>query len=547
MKKISENLILRVISIIVALLLWLLVVNISKPEIQVSQTVQIGVEGEEIIEREGKKGSIDKNTVTIHYTVRSDQNANIKKSDFTAYVNLADYDSSGFIPIRWDMLNQEKKQLIQNVYLSPQVVHVTLEDIKEKEFNISARTNGMVEQGFILWEISVYPKSISIIGPESEIERVAEIGIEVDIERLKEDMSSTAEPVFYDEDGNILENLQNVSPSSDEISYSVAVYKRKQINILSSVEGNPAEGYQYESSTVSPQSVEMCARADIIDKLKDFTLPSIDIENATGNLTRSFELEKYLPKNVFLTGQDQEVNVSVRIEKIPEVKMPHLPENPGNPEYPVAHSSQSTQNESTASAAETESTQESANEINESESVEPNESAEESESTVEGQNEQLSETSESEDESDEYGGSSESMPGLPEESALTADDGDTAVSNESNAGESIGETMESSAYNPNTEAQGHSDAGQDEAPHEGQTEGNEDEDQAKETEAQAPHEEISESQSSDLTEFQEIIESAEDPEIVQNNSEDWNEAPGNEEQQSSEETGSVASAPHFFQ
>ena len=52
-----------------------------------------------------------------------------------------------------------------------------------------------------------------------------------------------------------------------------------------------------------------------------FELPKIDISGASGTKTITFNLADYLPAGVMLAeDQDAEVNVTVRIEKIPETE-----------------------------------------------------------------------------------------------------------------------------------------------------------------------------------------------------------------------------------
>ncbi|HCS67555.1 MAG TPA: hypothetical protein DIW34_05015, partial [Oribacterium sp.] len=108
-----------------------------------------------------------------------------------------------------------------------------------------------------------------------------------------------------------------------------------------------------------PASVELAASTYIIDGMTVFELPKIDISGATGTKTVSFDLTQYLPAGVELAdGQDAEVNVTVRIEKIPETEA--LSESDGNTD--ASSASSTTQSGSHDAESETNAPESSAEE-----------------------------------------------------------------------------------------------------------------------------------------------------------------------------------------
>ena len=293
----TENLPLKVLSLLVALLLWLLVVNVSHPEVTDTKTVPLEVENQSTFAAQNKSWEIDRTSVTISYSVRTNSRSLISASDFHAYVDLKDYSITGAVPIYVDVLN-DKDELIGDVTVRPTVTRVIIEDIQEKKFEIKNTVHGTPKSGYKVANVIVSPEYVYLSGPESEIGRVSSVGIDVNVEGIAQNEDRVADLVYYDANGNQLYDLKNVSASTSSIHYAVTLYKEKSINLLSSVRGTPAAGYQYESTAVSPATVKLAASTYIIDGMTVFELPKIDISGASGTKTVSFNLADYLPAGV---------------------------------------------------------------------------------------------------------------------------------------------------------------------------------------------------------------------------------------------------------
>ncbi|ETP73918.1 hypothetical protein UYO_0174 [Lachnospiraceae bacterium JC7] len=321
----TENISLKCISIALAFVIWIMVVNVSKPETSDTKSVQLEVKNQTIFEEDSKTWSVDRTNVNISYKVRSDVRSNISSSDFHAYIDLSDYSITGSVPVYVEVLNG-KDTIIDDVEVHPSVAKVTIENVQKKKFDIKKQTIGDPKSGYKVANIILSPESAYLTGPESEIGRISSIGVEVDVSGISSNQDGIARLTFYDANGNTLNNLKEVSANIEDINYSVTIHKEKSINLLSSVSGTPAAGYQYESTTVSPDSVTLAASPGIIEGMTVFELPEIDLNGVTESVNVTFDLSQYLPAGIELGDeQDSQVNVLVRIEKLPD-----MGDNPAN-------------------------------------------------------------------------------------------------------------------------------------------------------------------------------------------------------------------------
>ena len=366
----TENFSLKALSLFLAFVIWVLVVNVSKPEISDSRTVTLEVLNQNAFDSDAKTWVADRTSVTVSYNVRTDMRSSISSSDFRAYISLSDYSITGSVPVYYEVLNG-KESIIDNVQIRPSVVRITLENIQKKKFDIKYTTTGDPKSGYRVVNVASSPESVYITGKESEIGRISAVGIEIDVTGISSNQDGIAQLVYYDANGNKLTNLQGVTSNEDNIDYSVTVHKEKNINLLSSVTGTPAAGYQYESTTVSPDSVALSSLPGVIDSMTVFQLPEININEARDSVSVTYDLSQILPAGVELAkDQDPQINVLVRIEKLPDIK-----DNHGNP-APAPSPGQANPDNPTPSLPESETLPhqtEASSEHNESESVDSSE------------------------------------------------------------------------------------------------------------------------------------------------------------------------------
>lgn len=316
-----DNTFLKFLSVVLAVLTWLIVINVSKPEITDSRTVTLEIRNEDAFTSRRKAWEIDRNTVAVSYHVRTDQRSKITAADFHAYVDLKNYSVTGAVPVYVEV-SENVQSLVSDVSSKPSVIHISIEDMQEKRFPLQAHQKGEAAENYQVTSIQAMPDTITATGPASVIEKISSIGYVVDITGLNASKEDTSAPVFYDANGNVLSNLNNVILSEKEIYYSVTVGKKKTVPILASVTGNPALGYLYSSMTLSPNKVTVTGDNAAIDALRSIQLPDLNLDGVSDSFKKSFDLTAYLPLGVSLATPNQQVTVTVRIEKAPNLVAP---------------------------------------------------------------------------------------------------------------------------------------------------------------------------------------------------------------------------------
>lgn len=355
-EKLSRNLGLKAISAVLAFVIWLMVVNISQPEVNGTQTVEIKVENADRLTAADKTYKMDTRSVRISYRVRLPQQSRISADNFHAYVDLADYSITGAVPVYVDV-DDSIAGLISDISLSPMVVHVDTEDIQRKRFDLVTATNGKTMEGYMAGELSFSPGYVYVTGPVSEVGQISEVGIEVDVSEANSALSGSAPIRFYDANGNEIKLDERVSTNRETIDYELPVYRIKSLSVVAEASGTPEDGYVLEQVEANPGFVDVYGDEAVLSQYTSLRIPAaeLSVNGATATVTRNFDITQYLPEGLRLAQPGTEISVAARIRKLPETGA--VPESSSSevlfPAESSGEAADSIEAETRASSAET--------------------------------------------------------------------------------------------------------------------------------------------------------------------------------------------------
>lgn len=192
LEKLTENWILKLLSLTFALILWFFVMGEQKVEVGYSVPLEISSLPE---------GMMVANEVPSRVDVRISGPrtllVNLKESDISIAVDL-----KGLQPGTTTFRRLEERLNIPTglkvTRLSPSFVDIKLERVRDKKVSVRAILNGIPAEGFRVGTITTNPSRVLISGAESELKDVSEVTTEpVDIEGARESFTLMA-PLIYD-------------------------------------------------------------------------------------------------------------------------------------------------------------------------------------------------------------------------------------------------------------------------------------------------------------------------------------------------------------
>lgn len=317
-KHLTNNIGLKILSLVIAIVGWLVIINIDDPVITKTITgIEVDLQNEKSISDAGKYYRVDSGSV-VSIVVKGKKSIVdfITSNDFKAIADLSKSSITNAVPVEVTP-NSRYGNDLEIIEGKNNTLMISLEDYISKQYNVTSYIRGKVAEGYYLGagEISASPSRINISGPESVISKIATVKYIIDVADVNSSFSTVCEPVAYDANNNrISAETLDFSVSKINVSVNPLYLMKVPVNII--VEGEPADGYKVvkQSGTVSNVSL---AFSDVSLKKN---LKSIDIKIGVGNVNESFRKEiplgDYIPAGTKIVSEKKTNEVSVKVEKL---------------------------------------------------------------------------------------------------------------------------------------------------------------------------------------------------------------------------------------
>lgn len=312
-----HNTFLKLLSCVVAFIVWLVVANYSNPMVHGSITLPFDILNEDAVENSKQIYSLNKNTVTFSYNVRSKFKSQITPAGFSAYINLEDYGEKDTVPVYYE-IDSEIASLITDVRIEPVEIRVTTEKIQQKKFAIRYNLIGSVPEGYVAGDVSLSPEYMYVKGPVSVMGKISGVEIDVDISGATEEVNGMSTVYFTDANGNALTGIEDSLSFAGDIGYSVPVYRTKMLAVNAFAGGAPASGYTVEGVETSPTFISVYGEEKDLDRHSYILIPGseLNISGATESKTFTIDLSEYLPAELKAVSSRSEITVYIKIRSI---------------------------------------------------------------------------------------------------------------------------------------------------------------------------------------------------------------------------------------
>lgn len=323
-KKITHNLLLKVMSVVLAFILWLVVVNINDPDsVRTIRAIEITILNEQAITGQGL-GQV--------YTIRENRTAAVvvkgprsivdkmDKSDIKATVDFSEVSSVGAVPI--NIVSLPEGVTLQNKITEN--MKITAEPILSQRFEVEIETTGTPAEGFVVGNTEVSPNVVNIKAPESVMEQIRRVLIRVDVDGMSMDVSGkSVSLVLIDGNGKEIDYSDNehITMSAVMLIAGADILKCQTIPIQMAASGSVADGYQYTGLEMSLNSVTLKGVRDIMSGSMLIQVPSteeaLDLTGLEGDKEGIIDILPYLPPGTSLLHEEERyITVTLKVEKL---------------------------------------------------------------------------------------------------------------------------------------------------------------------------------------------------------------------------------------
>ncbi len=319
----TKNVGLKLISVVIAVIMWLVVINATDPPgTQTFRNVPVSILNAYIISDSGKTLEILDNSDTVATVVIKAPRSVIQ--DFGSSV--------GYISVTADMKNLSDDSTtvplvatttkytdkIESIRLSSNTLSVKIENEKTVKLPVSTTISGDLEEGYVLGDIIQSQNQVRVSGPESIVEQIKTAAVDVEVTGFTDNISTSADIELYDANGEEIDQ-KNLKLNIAAVKVDVAILATKTVPVIYSATGSPAEGYELTGVIESNiNEVTIAGKPSAIDDISEIVVPSevLNVNGLTATLHSTVNLPKYLPSGVSIVNgiNGGKANVSVYIE-----------------------------------------------------------------------------------------------------------------------------------------------------------------------------------------------------------------------------------------
>ena len=321
-KKLMNNFGLKLLAILLAIVLWMVVINIDDPVVRKTMTLSVTMKNQDYITEMGKYMDIlgDSNTVTFTYTTKRGIWENISSTDFSATADLKKIEAKENGTYRVPVIVSAIRNASQITIESKQLyLEVTLEDLGKKQFQIKANTSGTVADGCALGNVTIDNANVvQVSGPVSLVNAIDSVVATVNVDGMSADITDNVVPVFYDVNGEVIDTTK-LAKSIDTVNITAQILNTKDIPLELSYMGEPEAGYCLTEVLSNPKTVRVKGTAATLNTLDRVVVPAevLDLTGVTSDVEKTIDISTYLPEGVSLViSSDAKVNITAKIEEM---------------------------------------------------------------------------------------------------------------------------------------------------------------------------------------------------------------------------------------
>ena len=315
---ITNNFVLKIVSVLIAIFIWYMVVYYNDPVLTNSYQVRIEVTNESYIENGKQVYRIEENykTVTVYLSGNRSSLENVTADDITVTADLTQIVDLERDPIMVPLTASCKGFDQSNIKLSRETIPISIENVASKELKLSVLTtdSGTVNNNFEVGALTPNPSTLTVYGPESVINSIESAAVRIDINGLAASTDVKGDLVMYDASQNeisesIIDDDITFEGGRPNVTVHVELWKKKT-NVTLDVEyaGEPSYGYEITNIATTPDKLTIAGTDEALATLEangnKITIPpgEIDVSGAIEDFSKEIDITAYLPKDVKLSS-----------------------------------------------------------------------------------------------------------------------------------------------------------------------------------------------------------------------------------------------------
>ncbi|MBC5582012.1 hypothetical protein H8S23_10895 [Anaerofilum sp. BX8] len=273
-----------VISIVIAVLAWLVVSMYVKPETEGTvSNIPVKLDySAQTLQAMGLDVVSEGDAPTANVRVTGDRAVlgGLDPEDITVYPRLSNVTEAGQYELELVAVKNDSSATYTIKSVQPARITVRFATLTQKKFVVETDTSGVKpKDGYILTNAYATPGEVTLTGPQEEIRSVGRVVAKVEIgEELTSTRIATAGLTIYDKDGNVM-NSKVITVDAESVEVTVPILQKKSLPVTVGYTNVP-EGFDISllKPSFSVGSINLAGPADSIQNKQELSLGYIDLQ-----------------------------------------------------------------------------------------------------------------------------------------------------------------------------------------------------------------------------------------------------------------------------
>lgn len=305
----KQNLMVKIICVLLSFGLWLYVTNVENPARSYEvKDIPVELVNTDAIEN-AKFAIVDGQKFTVDLKVEgpSTEVSKVTPEDFKVVADMSKYAlKAGENTIPVQIMSYPPNITIKNTgFLG---IKIDLEEIVTKEFPITSNVKVSYKEGVYELDKKITPTTVKATGGKSKIDKIDRAVISGEEKDVSKNTENNYKVIFLDSDGNEVTGIQS-DVSTAKLSINVVTGKKVAVNLKTS--GQVPEGYELSGYDLQTKYVEISG--DGSQNIESVDTEPLDISSFTQDTEQTVKLN--LPQGITVIGGDSTVKVKLNIKK----------------------------------------------------------------------------------------------------------------------------------------------------------------------------------------------------------------------------------------
>ncbi len=318
MKKImTEDFGLRVLSIVIAIVVWLIIINLTDPvKTKTIKDIPVSMVNDDVIKELGQCYEVTSdNTVSVVVKGKKSVVDKLKVSDFEATAEMSQISITNAVPV--------SVKLIKSVEYDPDIVsgknstiNVKLDNEITNSYEINLNLVGSAMNNYYISqdEIKMSVNKIKASGPQALIETIEKIRVDIDISDINEVTKKKFPIHAYNESGKQITS-KRLELSRDYVEVTISPLVVKKISVKPSIIGDVDSNYIYKGYQTTVDSVNIAGSEEDISAQGNIII-EFDVEGAQGTIANEYDITDYLSDSIKIVSGEKTTKITAVIEEL---------------------------------------------------------------------------------------------------------------------------------------------------------------------------------------------------------------------------------------